>query len=797
MSFSLREVLAKIPPNLPGAMATDSANNVYVGGTWGAIDGCVKPGGTDEEDVFVAKYYGADGNRAWTRMYGSQDGEYPYEMATYEDSVYVAGTTYGGLDGNVVGGGGDAFVMKIGPEAQAPPMSAIASPHRGATNLASFTITGTAASRPGTTVTAVEVSVSADNGVTWSQIQNITHTAEDGSWSTWGGSWTPTSDGTYYIKSKAVDSSDGEETPGEGITITIITTPVISCNPPGGEYKARPLVMMTTNMPCTIYYTTDGSTPTESSAVYSTKIAVYESMTLKFFGKSPDGHVSDVRSETYTIKPATLWTIRENTSSEDFGWGCSTDGDGAVYIAGTTSGSLDGYESYGGSDIFVAKYWPDGSVAWSRQFGSSDTDEIYVHGVSPVVDSYFYVVGRTTGSFPGYTNQGGYDLFVAKYDTAGNGIWTEQFGSDMNDAAFSVTQDAGGNCYLAGSTTGSMEAGRSADVSQGDVIVMKLDASGAAQWVKQFGTANEDDAYDIAYGGALYVTGLTWGAIDDGEPDGDDGDIFLMKLNPADGVAQWTRQTDGVRGDGVSADQDGNAYVTGIRYGSLLWDEVLTKFDSNGSKVWSRMIATPGDDMGNGAATDSSGNVYVCGFVSASLDGNAYQGSYDVVLMKYDSDGHRLWSRELGTPNVDVGNSVCVDSSDNVFITGFTDGGLDGNVNSGSSDAFVTKIDGVQLYSAITAPVPGEVITGSSYTITGKATPGRLSTLSTVEVSTDGGVNWNAASDTSSAHDLSTWSFTWTLPTEGGVYYIKCRATDTSGNVEVPKDGIEITAGTP
>jgi len=88
---------------------------------------------------------------------------------------------------------------------------------------------------------------------------------------------------------------------------------------------------------------------------------------------------------------------------------------------------------------------------------------------------------------------------------------------------------------------------------------------------------------------------------------------------------------------------------------------------------------------------NSSGNVYVAGETSGGLDGNSNSGSWDLFVVKYNSSGTKQWTRQLGTSPDERAYGVATDSSGNVYVTGFTAGGLDGNSNAGSQDLFVVK----------------------------------------------------------------------------------------------------------
>ena len=67
-------------------------------------------------------------------------------------------------------------------------------------------------------------------------------------------------------------------------------------------------------------------------------------------------------------------------------------------------------------------------------------------------------------------------------------------------------------------------------------------------------------------------------------------------------------------------------------------------------------------------------------------------------MVKYNSTGTKQWTQQLGSSSDDYGFGVTVDSSDNIYVTGYTEGGLDGNTNAGGKDVFLVKYnsDGVK-----------------------------------------------------------------------------------------------------
>ena len=149
---------------------------------------------------------------------------------------------------------------------------------------------------------------------------------------------------------------------------------------------------------------------------------------------------------------------------------------------------------------------------------------------------------------------------------------------------------------------------------------------------------------------------------------------------------------------GVATDTSGNVYVTGATYGGLdgntsagYNDLFVVKYDSSGTKQWTKQMGTSSTDLANGVATDPSGNVYVTGGTYGGLDGNTNAGNSDLFVVKYNSSGTKQWTKQMGSSSRDYDYGVATDSSRNVYVSGDTYGGLDNNTNAGSNDLFGVK----------------------------------------------------------------------------------------------------------
>jgi hypothetical protein len=103
--------------------------------------------------------------------------------------------------------------------------------------------------------------------------------------------------------------------------------------------------------------------------------------------------------------------------------------------------------------------------------------------------------------------------------------------------------------------------------------------------------------------------------------------------------------------------------------------------------------------MGWGITVNSSDNIYITGTTEGVLDGNTNLGDDDLFLVKYNSSGTKQWIKQFGTPFKDHVRGVMVDSMNNIYLTGFTNGELGGKINYGRFDVILFKFspDGERL----------------------------------------------------------------------------------------------------
>jgi hypothetical protein len=390
-----------------------------------------------------------------------------------------------------------------------------------------------------------------------------------------------------------------------------------------------------------------------------------------------------------------VWTRLVGSVSDDLGYAVAADHFGNGIVAGATQGSLAGGNA-GRYDLFVAKYDAAGNRLWLRQRGSSERE--FAYGVAADPAGNIYVTGYTGAGLDGNANIGGWDVFLTKFDASGNWQWTKQDGTGQDDEGRAVCTDRWGYIYVTGYVRGNFHG--ITRVGSSDVFISKYDSAGTRLWSVLFGCTDVDESFGITCdaAGNVFVTGWTGGSIE-GNPYLGNGDNFLVKYNTS-GVRQWLRQWGTVNKDtgyGLATDAAGNVYVSGYTTGSLYGpaqgnrDYFLAKYDASGNFLWGRQDGTGQHDQGWGAATDASGNVYVAGETGGSLDGNVYQGGLDIFLSKYNPAGTRLWTTQMGTASDDLARGVAVATNGVVFLAGYTAGNLDGIANQGPNDAFIMK----------------------------------------------------------------------------------------------------------
>ncbi|MEA3323139.1 MAG: SBBP repeat-containing protein [Patescibacteria group bacterium] len=475
----------------------------------------------------------------------------------------------------------------------------------------------------------------------------------------------------------------------------------------------------------------------------------------EFLGNFTDTRVIDEGNGKVVLDGVDRGTYTMGGISWDAGWGVAVDFLGNIYITGEfentvnfdTTGGTDEHTAGGMWDAFITKYNADGSYAWTRTIGATGGGT-WGMGIATDSSGSVYATGSfsntvnfdTTGGIDEYTSNGGYDIFITKYNTDGSYVWTKTVGDVGADYGYSITTSQNGDIFVTGQFMNTVDFDPSAAVdshtSNGscDIFITKYNADGSYAWTKTVGGINYDTGSSIAINqnGDIFATGSFRDTVDfdpsaavDSYTSNGDHDIFITKYN-TDGLYVWTRTFgsagwDG--GDGITIDSVGNLYTTGSFSNTVNFDDTggtdeytsnggydifITKYNANGSYVWTRTFGgTDLYDYGNSIATDTNNNIYVVGGfwetvnfnTTGGIDEHISNGDSDIYITKYNTDGSYVWTRTFGGTGWDDGYGIALNES-NIYITGFFEsptmnfdgtGGTDEHAIDGIGSIFLTK----------------------------------------------------------------------------------------------------------
>ncbi|MEW6363264.1 MAG: hypothetical protein AB1714_01350 [Acidobacteriota bacterium] len=330
------------------------------------------------------------------------------------------------------------------------------------------------------------------------------------------------------------------------------------------------------------------------------------------------------------------WSLRwGGVEARDAAQGIGLDATGGLSVGGDTMG-LGAYP--GTHDLLLLKYDPAGALQWARTWGAQGEDYGYDVAAGPGGEST--LVGRSD-SF-----SSSFDALIVKYDPQGNLVWARTWGGPGGEAATGAAQDPEGNLYVTGYTT-SFGAG------DYDLFLLRYDPAGNVQWARTWGGRANDTGYtayqpDVTLDvfGNVYVVSSTYSF---GSNAGFGEDVVVLKYDPT-GVLQWAKTwgtgAEFEEAQAVSVDARGNLLIAGmVTSDALSYDAFVLSLDSSGFLNWGRRLDVSGDDELITIDLDIEGNIYAAGISAGS--------SYDLLLAKLDGAGDTIWVRKWGAEGND------------------------------------------------------------------------------------------------------------------------------------------------
>jgi hypothetical protein len=350
---------------------------------------------------------------------------------------------------------------------------------------------------------------------------------------------------------------------------------------------------------------------------------------------------------------------------------------------------------------------------WLQQFGTTQDDT----SLGFIIDDQdnLYLTGSTAGQL-GNASFGQQDGWVARLDTSGNQVWLQQYGTAQDDEFRDIDVQGEGELYL----SGWLEQNPSGNPTGfPTAAAVSYDREGNFRWLAQpsFNAAwgwdiEVDASQNVILSSSNNVAkyddlgNLLWS---NSEPDSFNGTAIgaqnslylsrrenISKHDAAGNVLWEFANPSGTSVHDVILDVEGNALFVGRTPNSLAapnagGDDIwLSKYDGDGNPIWSQQFGSAADDFANSILMDASHNIYLTGRTAGDLGATNARGQ-DAFVAKLTPDGDLLWINQFGTPEDDNAFYARFDSQGNLYLNGWTEGTL-GDSNAGGQDAWVAQV---------------------------------------------------------------------------------------------------------
>jgi hypothetical protein len=493
------------------------------------------------------------------------------------------------------------------------------------------------------------------------------------------------------------------------------------------------------------------------------------------------------------------------SNSFDQATSVAADGMGNIYKTGRFSSSSITFSTFGltnnGSnntyDFFLVKYTSSGNVIWVRHAGGQGNEE----GLSVSTDAsgniyvtgYFETTSLVFGTYTITNATGLPDIFVVKYDAAGNVLWAQGFGGSQLDIAYGITADGAGNTYITGIFSSlSVLFGNYGVINTGtntpDAFIAKFNSSGVPQWAKEIGGVQDEKgvAVSIEPSGNVVVTGEYNSTTLSSYSLSNSGgyDVFFGKYD-TNGNLLSNFKIGGSNDESPYSlvhDASGNMYVSitfesnTINVGSLTFnststnDMLLVKYNASQVPQWGKRAH--GSFIGRPSAvkTDPSGNVYLCGYFDTSFLSfggdtvtNSSMGTQDIYLVKFNTSGTQLWGKSFGGVGIDMATCITTDNIGSIYLVGNYTPTITVGTNT------LTGLPGWQTFITKLCVIPAQPVVGPNVTVCAN----KVGTLTATSPS--GAIlNWYNSASGGSPLLSGGNAFTVSVP---GTYYVEALNT--------------------
>ncbi len=332
-----------------------------------------------------------------------------------------------------------------------------------------------------------------------------------------------------------------------------------------------------------------------------------------------------------------LWHKILGTSSNDTATSIVIDADGNLIIGGGTLSSLGITKNQGGEDAFVAKLDASGNIIWATAIASEQGER--VNDVALDTLGNIYTIGTSFGDIEGATHNGTVsqpDFFVTKLDSDGNKLWTTNHGTTDGDFGNRIAVTSRGEIVVLGGSIYDPDP----KVIHGDsnITLGKLDATGETfVWSQQLGSEADDAANamtvdqdnNIFIGG--YINGIAF--LDKYDEDGNqlwhDEIDPVTKNNEVRALAIGPDGTILVAGNAVNATFDDLNTAGG-------GDIFFRRYATNGRPQRTKLYGDEYSDTVQGISVNAQGEIFLCGSSNGAFSDEQPIGMIDVLILGLD-----------------------------------------------------------------------------------------------------------------------------------------------------------------
>lgn len=313
----------------------------------------------------------------------------------------------------------------------------------------------------------------------------------------------------------------------------------------------------------------------------------------------------------------TLWTKTYGGAGNDIGVDVKQTTDNGFIISGYYYSSLES----GSFDVWLLKTDSNGDTLWTNTFGGSNND--FGNSVFQNDDGGYVIIGSTESY-----GAGGSDFWIVKTDASGDSLWSKTYGGPYHEIAFEAQATSDGGYIIAGYT-------QLQGFFNSDVWLVKLFSNGEVDWTQTYGGDQDDLAYSVSEtADAGYILSGDTKSFGSGY-----SDVYVIKTDMY-GDTMWTKTFGGASndaGNSVIETAEGDFLVCGNTFsfsadGDMdLW---LIKTDISGYTLWTEMYGGSGDELGYSVIETFDGRLSLCGYTTTYG-----AGERDVWLLHLEADG--------------------------------------------------------------------------------------------------------------------------------------------------------------